>query len=89
MQDEGLIRDIGLCNVRAEEIERAADLAEISAVQTALSPPDLTSVKNGVAELCIERGIQLIAHSPFGGPKAARRLANEPTLRTIATRRNA
>jgi hypothetical protein len=36
-------------------------------------------VRNGVAELCAELGIVLLAHSPLGGPKGARRLGDDAT----------
>ncbi len=86
LQDEGLAQRIGLCNVRVGEIERAADVAEISAVQVALSPVDLGAVRSGVAELCWCRGIELQAYSPLGGERGARRLARHPTFGAVAAR---
>jgi aryl-alcohol dehydrogenase-like predicted oxidoreductase/histidinol phosphatase-like enzyme len=84
LQREGLIRSVGLCNVRAEELERARDLVPVASVQVALSPLVLTPLKNGVAELCAREGIPLLAHSPLGGHRDSRKLERNDRLLGLA-----
>jgi aryl-alcohol dehydrogenase-like predicted oxidoreductase len=74
----GLVRHIGLSNVSVEQLDRAASIAPISAVENRLSltrPTDL-----GLADECARRGITYLAYSPLGGasadpPDAAARIA--------------
>ncbi|HEY7816677.1 MAG TPA: aldo/keto reductase, partial [Vicinamibacteria bacterium] len=89
LKDEGKVRRIGLSNVRLTEVEAAAEIVEIASVQVALSPLDLTPLKNGVAEYCAEKGIALLAHSPLGGWRARGKLERLTVLRRIAERRGA
>ena len=79
----------GLSNVRLEELEAACEIVEVSSVQVALSPPDLTPLKNGVAEFCAEKGIALLAHSPLGGHRSQGKLERQTALRDVAERRSA
>jgi aryl-alcohol dehydrogenase-like predicted oxidoreductase/histidinol phosphatase-like enzyme/predicted kinase len=89
LKDEGKVARIGLSNVRRSELEAAARITEIASVQVALSPLDLTPLKNGVAEYCAENGIALLAHSPLGGPRGRGKLERFAALRRIAERRGA
>ncbi len=84
LQAGGQIRRIGLCNVTVTQIEAARRIADIAAVQVSLSLLEAGNLHNGVAEYCIEHGIQLIAYRPLGGDRTAR-LAREPVLREIAS----
>lgn len=88
LQREGRIRQIGLCNVNVSQIEAARGLVEIASVQVSLSPFDDENLRNGVAEYCRDQDIQLIAHRPLGGDRA-KRLAQDPVLRTLAELHNA
>ncbi len=89
LQREGKVRRIGLSNVRLSELETACEIAEIASVQVALSPLDLTPLKNGVFEYCAEKGIALLAHSPLGGHRARAKLERQAALRRVAERRGA
>jgi len=86
---EGKVRRVGLSNVGLEGLEIACEILEVSSVQVALSPLDLTPLKNGVAEFCAEKGIALLAHSPLGGYRSRGKLERQPALRQIAERRGA
>lgn len=89
LQREGKVRRVGLSNVGLEELETACELLEVSSVQVALSPLDLTPLKNGVAEFCAEKGIALLAHSPLGGHRSRGKLERQTALRDVAERRSA
>lgn len=51
------------------QIQLAQSIATIASVQVSLSPLDDENLRNGVAEYCGERGVQLIAHRPLGGER--------------------
>ncbi len=89
LQREGKVRRVGLSNVGLEELETACEILEVASVQVALSPLDLTPLKNGVAELCAERGIALLAHSPLGGYRGRGKLERDAALQRVAARRGA
>jgi aryl-alcohol dehydrogenase-like predicted oxidoreductase len=85
LQNDGLIRRIGLCNVTVGQIQAAREIAEITSVQVSLSPFDDESLRNGVAEYCRDHHIRLIAYRPLGGDRASR-LARDPLLAAVAAR---
>ena len=85
LQNDGLIRRIGLCNVTVGQIESARQIAEIAAVQVSMSPLDDENLRNGVAEYCRDHGIRLIAYRPLGGERVSR-LAKDPVLTEVAAR---
>jgi aryl-alcohol dehydrogenase-like predicted oxidoreductase/predicted kinase len=87
--DEGLVRRVGLANVNRRQLDEALELAPVTAVQVALSPYDDRSLRGGVVEACLERGITVIAHSPLGGPRRAGRLARHQALADVAGARSA
>jgi aryl-alcohol dehydrogenase-like predicted oxidoreductase len=87
--DDGLVRRVGVSNVNRGRLDEAVELAPISAVQVALSPLDDGSDRGGVLERCEELGIALIAHSPLGGPRRARRLARNDALVEVAAAHDA
>lgn len=64
--DDGLIGGIGLSEVRAETVRRAAAVATIAAVEVELSLMTRDVLSNGIADVCAELGIPLIAYSPLG-----------------------
>src|SRR5439155_4529539 len=41
---------------------------------------------SGVAAYCVANGIRLIAHTPLGGPRRARRAKSDPLLADLAAR---
>jgi aryl-alcohol dehydrogenase-like predicted oxidoreductase len=85
LQQQGKIRDIGLCNVTVNQIERARSIATIAAVQVSLSVFDDENLRNGVAEHCRDNGIRLIAYRPLGGDRV-KRLAREAVVAQIAAK---
>lgn len=88
--NEGLVRRVGLSNVRLDDLEAAADVVPVASVQVALSPLDLAPLKNGILRYCIDHDIALIAHSPLGGHRVPRRkLEKIESLRAVALRHGA
>jgi len=83
LQQDGKIRDVGLCNVTVSQIRAAQTIVSVKAVQVSVSPFDDENLRNGVAEYCRDNGIQLIAYRPLGGERR-RQLARDVTLTTIA-----
>jgi aryl-alcohol dehydrogenase-like predicted oxidoreductase len=77
--DEDLVRHVGLSNVSRVQLEEAAAIVPVTAVEISLSPFDDSRLRDGTAALCAERGITVIAHSPLGGLGA-------PTRWSAATR---
>src|SRR5262249_15208165 len=67
LQDEGLIRRIGLSNVTVSQIKIARQIADVASVQVSLSVLDDENLRNGVVEYCRDNDIQLIAYRPLGG----------------------
>jgi aryl-alcohol dehydrogenase-like predicted oxidoreductase/histidinol phosphatase-like enzyme len=84
LQQEGMIRRIGLCNVTVDQIKAARDIANVASVQVSLSVLDDDSLRNGVAEYCRDNAIQLLAYRPLGGVDKVRSLRRDPALGTIA-----
>ena len=87
--DEKIVRRVGVCNVTRRQLDEALALAPISVVQIALGAADDEAIRSGVVSRAIERGVAIMAHSPFGGPKRATRLARDPVLRAIAEKHGA
>ena len=88
LQEEGRVRDIGLCNVTVSQIKAAQTVALIASVQVSLSPLDDENLRNGVAEYCRDNGIRLIAYRPLGGDRV-KQLARDPVLSRIAAKHTA
>lgn len=86
VKEDGLARAVGVCNVSRKQLEEALAEAPITAVEVALGAYDDLAIRAGVLGFCSERGIELLAHSPLGGPERARRLARDPELARIAAR---
>jgi aryl-alcohol dehydrogenase-like predicted oxidoreductase len=84
--DAGLVRRIGLSNVTRRQLDEACGIAPIAAVQVALGPFADAALRGGVVARCIELGIEVLAHSPLGGPDRAARLSRQPELSAIAAR---
>src|SRR4029079_7690045 len=62
LQRDGLVEQLGLCNVSLGELRDALDIAPIAAVQIELSPWQEDALRGGVVEECAERGIVVLAH---------------------------
>jgi aryl-alcohol dehydrogenase-like predicted oxidoreductase len=82
---EGLVPRVGLSNVNRRLLDEALELAPIAAVEVALSAFDDRALRGGVVDRCAELGIAVIAHSPLGGPRRARR--TEPPQAELALAR--
>lgn len=80
----GLAKRIGLSNVTVGQIDEALTIAPISAVQQSLSVFDDRARLSGVLARCFERGLDVMAHSPLGGPKRINRLSGSSVLRDLA-----
>jgi len=89
LQRDGLVEHIGLCNVSLSQLEQARRLADIAFVQVEMSPWHDESLRSGVAELCAEQGIWLLAYRPLGGSGRRRHLAQDRVLRAVAERHQA
>jgi aryl-alcohol dehydrogenase-like predicted oxidoreductase/histidinol phosphatase-like enzyme/predicted kinase len=89
LQGDGLVEQIGLCNVSLGELREAHAIAPIGAVQVELSPWHDAALRGGVVEWCAERGILLLAHRPLGGAENGRRLQKDPVLAAVAERQGA
>ena len=88
LQEEGQIRDIGLCNVTVSQIRAAKALVSVASVQVSVSPLDDESLRNGVAEFCRDHAILLIAYRPLGGERV-KQLARHGELTRIAAKHGA
>ena len=88
LQEEGVIRDIGLCNVTVSQIRAARAIVGVASVQVSLSPLDDENLRNGVAEYCRDNGILLLAYRPLGGDRI-RQLARNGELTRIAAKHGA
>ena len=84
LQRQGLVDQIGLCNVTVGQIEQARTIAEIASVQVELNPWNDANVLSGVVRYCIDQRIRLLAHRPLGGPERARKAARDRILLDIA-----
>jgi aryl-alcohol dehydrogenase-like predicted oxidoreductase len=82
--EEGLIRFVGLSNFLVKQIQRARNIVEVVAVQSQLNPWHRNPEFDGVLAFCEREGLTLIASSPFGGIKGARRLSPLETLSVFA-----
>jgi len=85
MKKSGLAKAVGLSNVTRTQLEEARAITEIAAVEVALSPVDEEAARSGVVERCFELGIEVLAHSPLGGPKKHAKLGAHEDLEFLAT----
>jgi aryl-alcohol dehydrogenase-like predicted oxidoreductase len=82
--DAGLVSRVGLSNVNRPQLEAALELAPIAAVEVGLSRFDDRALRGGMVSRCAELGIALIAHSPLGGPRRARKLVAQEAEQALA-----
>ena len=86
IREDQLVARVGVCNVTRKQLDEALAIAPIDVVQIALGAGSDVALRGGVVARCIERGIEVMAHSPLGGPKKAPKLGNDAVLRAIANR---
>jgi aryl-alcohol dehydrogenase-like predicted oxidoreductase len=86
LQQEGMIRWIGLSNVSVAEIRQAETIVPVTTVQNRLNPFFREALTEGVVEHCADRGIGFLAYSPTGGGRLNRKLPAHPVLQPMAAR---
>jgi aryl-alcohol dehydrogenase-like predicted oxidoreductase/adenylate kinase family enzyme len=84
--EDGIVRAVGVSNVSRKQLQEIAAHAPISAVEIALGAYDDLAIRSGVVSYCLEHGIEVLAHTPLGGPERAARLAKDPVLAGVARR---
>ncbi|GAB6067331.1 aldo/keto reductase [Methylothermus subterraneus] len=84
LQKQGKIRYLGLSNVDSHQLERALKKTPIVSVQNRCNVLEPGDFHTGLVELCRERGVTYIAHSPVGGHFGHRRLKEHPVLNRLA-----
>jgi aryl-alcohol dehydrogenase-like predicted oxidoreductase/predicted kinase len=82
--EKGHAKRIGVSNVSRKQLEELARHVPIAAVEVALGAYDDLALRSGVVSYCQERGIELLAHAPLGGPQRAARLARDGVLGRVA-----
>ena len=65
LQDEGKIRQVGVCNVDVEQLERAQQIVPIVSVQNRYNVADRES--EDVLRACEESGLAFLPWAPLGG----------------------
>ncbi|TNE92639.1 MAG: oxidoreductase [Deltaproteobacteria bacterium] len=86
LRQAGVVREIGLCNVRVHELEEAQRIVPITAIQVGISVYEDESLRNGVVRRALDAGLTVYAHSPFGGTRARHRVARDPLLLELAAK---
>lgn len=86
LQQQGMIRHIGLSNVNLAQLRAALDLATVVSVQNRCNVFEQQDFKNGLIEFCREQGVTYIAHSPVGGHHGHARLRQCPLLMQLSER---
>lgn len=89
LKDERLVKRIGVSNVNRTQLDEALAIAPIEVVEIALGFGNDGALRGGVVARCIEKGIRILAHSPFGGPTRAHKVARDPLLLSIAKKHEA
>ncbi len=84
LKEQGLAKEIGVCNVNLSQLTFAREQAPITAVQVAWSPKDDKALRGGVIAEALRAGLPTMIHSPLGGPKHAPKLDKNAALRTLA-----
>ncbi len=87
LREEGKIRQIGLSNVSAAQIEEALRIVPIASVQNRWNPSWRAPEQDGVLAACERHGLAFLPHSPFGGARSARDLGQTGTLARAAAGR--
>src|SRR5579859_394757 len=85
LAEQGIVRAVGVSNVSRKELEVIASHAPVAAVEVALGAYDQLAIRSGVVAYCLERGIEILAHAPLGGPERAVKLENDRVLVDVAS----
>ncbi|MFT7625831.1 MAG: aryl-alcohol dehydrogenase-like predicted oxidoreductase, partial [Myxococcota bacterium] len=84
LKKQGLATAVGLSNVNLTQLREAEQLTDIAAVQVELSVAAQAPLYSGLVAYCREQGIEVIAHSPLGGPGRSRGLPKRGPLLALA-----
>ena len=84
LKEEGKILHIGLSNIGPEHLEMALAYTPIASVQNRCNPFFKEDLKNGLIEICRQRGIAYLPHSPVGGHHGHRRLPRDPLFQRLS-----
>ncbi len=88
LQRDGMVKNLGLCNVTVQQLEAAQNIIDVASVQIELNPFAEEYLRNGVAEYCRDHRIPIIAYRPLGGDHIAK-LRKIRILQDMATRHGA
>lgn len=86
LRADGVVGAIGLSNVNATQLAEALAITELAAVEVELNPWHVDALRGGLVARCAERGIQVLAHRPLGGPAGVKRIAKDAVIGAIAAR---
>lgn len=75
LREQGIIQSVGLSNVDVRQLDAAAAVVPIAAVQNSFSPHDRSSVP--VVEWCHDRSIPFVAWAPLGGAQRVQSLGSD------------
>ncbi len=84
--EQGLVGELGVCNVRAGQLRALADLLPLAAVQLEVSRGERAVVRGGALEDADRLGLPVVAYRPFGGRDRARRTLADPAVARVAAR---
>jgi aryl-alcohol dehydrogenase-like predicted oxidoreductase len=85
LHDEGKVRWVGVSNANVEQIELAASIVNVVAVQNQLSLEYRSPIAKGELEHCARHGIAFLAWSPLGGiPRAGEAAGRHGAVRAAA-----
>jgi aryl-alcohol dehydrogenase-like predicted oxidoreductase len=73
--EDDVVQTVGLSNVDVPQLDAAAGVVPIGAVQNSFSPHDSSSLP--VVEWCTERSIPFVAWAPLGGAQRAASLGSD------------
>jgi len=82
--EAGHAKRVGVSNVSRKQLQELARHVPIAAVEVAIGAYDDLALRNGVLGYCLERGIEVLAHAPLGGPLRAARLSRDRVLGAVA-----
>jgi aryl-alcohol dehydrogenase-like predicted oxidoreductase len=85
-QKKGLVQEIGVCNVSAEQLREALDTVPLFSVQNQHSPwyrhPDCEEIFS----ICSDNRLVFFAHTPFGGKNAWQIVNRLGSLKRLAVK---
>jgi aryl-alcohol dehydrogenase-like predicted oxidoreductase len=85
LQDEGKVRWVGISNANVEQIELAASIVDVVAVQNQLSLEYTSPIGKGEVEHCERHDVAFLAWSPLGGiPRAGEAPGRHGAVRAAA-----